>query len=273
MTLISLLLVLSIERLTTQSSVWQADRYVERYFNAWNAKQLFDRDSASWWLWAALFLPAVGLFFLLELLDNGFFSFVISTVILMVCVGCPALRSTYKCYLQAANRGDMQACSMYADQLGHNEDESTFGENLVWLNYQHYAAIVILFAVFGAGGAVLYVVLRGFNERLKQREHDLYPQSQMIKAVVDWVPVRITALGFLLVGHFSRALPVWLGYFADPAVSAKSMLSRVSKAAEDVDPHEGDCTEEPCTLVKLAKRNVMFILVVISVLTLSGWID
>ena len=192
----------------------------------------------------------------------------------MICVGCPALRATYKCYLQAANRGDMQACSMYADQLGHDaHSQGSFGQNLIWLNYQHYAAVVIWFAAFGAAGSVLYVLARGFSQKLEESEHPLAGQANSLMAIIDWVPVRITALGFLLVGHFSRALPIWIGYLPDPSISAKQLLADVSKAAEEVEPDENDCTEEPCTLVRLAKRNVMFILVIISLLTLSGWID
>jgi AmpE protein len=76
-----------------------------------------------------------------------------------------------------------------------------------------------------------------------------------------------------LVGHFSRAFPTWLGYLPDPAVQAKTLLLAVSKQAEEIEPDENDCTEEPCTLVRLAKRNVMFLLVIIALLTLSGWID
>jgi AmpE protein len=98
-------------------------------------------------------------------------------------------------------------------------------------------------------------------------------QVKRLLDIVDWIPVRITALGFLLVGHFSRAFPTWLGYLPDPAVQAKTLLLDVSKQAEEIEPDENDCTEEPCTLVRLAKRNVMFLLVIIALLTLSGWID
>ena len=51
------------------------------------------------------------------------------------------------------------------------------------------------------------------------------------------------------------------------------MCIKFSKKAEEIEPDENDCTEEPCTLVRLAKRNVMFLLVIIALLTMSGWID
>ena len=85
--------------------------------------------------------------------------------------------------------------------------------------------------------------------------------------------MRITSLGFLLVGHFSRALPIWLGHFFAVNLSAKKLLVDVTQAAEEIEPDERDYTEEPCTLVKLAKRNILFLMAVISGLTLGGWLS
>ena len=277
MTLISLLLVLSIERIAIQSQMWQADAYFDKYQNIIQQRGWLSdvtNSANAWFLFGVIFIPSVFLYVLLQQVDSSLLSLVIETAILMVCVGCPTLRATYKCFLQAANRGDMQACSMYADQLGHDDSgPRSFGQNLIWLNYQHYAAVVIWFAAFGAAGSVLYVLARGFSQKLEEMEHPLAGQASTLIAILDWIPVRITALGFLLVGHFSRALPIWIGYLPDPSVSAKQLLADVSKAAEEIEPDEHDCTEEPCTLVRLAKRNIMFILVAISLLTLSGWID
>jgi AmpE protein len=273
MTLISLLLVLTIERLTTQSKYWQAELYLGRYQEWIKARNWIKESSSGWALFALIFIPSLLLFYIGQQIDNSLLSLIFNASLLMVCIGCPGLRATYKCFLQAANRGDLQACSMYADQLGHDENSiQSFGQNLVWLNYRHYAAVVIWFTVFGAAGAVAYTLARGFEERLTESEHELAAQAANIMKILDWVPVRVTALGFLLVGHFSNALPIWLGYLADTTIPAKTILAEVSKAAEDIEPDEFDCTEEPCTLVKLAKRNVMFILVVISLLTLTGWV-
>lgn len=274
MTLISLILVLAAERVATQSKYWQAETYTNKYLRVVESRQWLGETANSWVLLAVISVPSLVLFFVLGQVHSSLLTLIFDTAILMICIGCPALRATYKCFLQAANRGDLEACSLYADQLRHTDKtQVSFGQNLVWLNYQHYAAVVIWFVIFGAPGAVFYVLVREFHQALTEKQHPLTEQANHVMAIVDWVPVRITALGFLLVGHFSRALPVWLGYFPDPSVSAKTLLSDVSKAAEEIEPDERDCTEEPCTLVKLAKRNIMFILVVISVLTLSGWLD
>lgn len=274
MTLISLLLVLLVERVTTKSQFWQVGFYTNKYFQSVESRGWFDSSSKSWMLALVIFVPVIVVYFVVQEFSGGLLELVISTAILMICVGCPAIRATYKCFLQAANRGDLQACSMYEDQInGDKNDNISFGLNLVWQNYRHYTAVILWFAACGAAGAILYVLVRELDSKLSDKNEQVTNQVKRLLNLVDWIPVRITALGFLLVGHFSRAFPTWLGYLPDPAVQAKTLLLDVSKKAEEIEPDENDCTEEPCTLVRLAKRNVMFLLVIIALLTLTGWID
>lgn len=273
MTLISLIVVLLAERMAIQSRYWQANFYTSKLFDQLQRRDIIKPEMLSATFIAIIALPSLMLFILLQQIDSSFLRLIIDTAILLVCVGCPALREIYKNYLQAANRGDFQASSMYANQLGHEVDSpATFGQMLVWLNYQHYAAVIIWFALLGPAGCVLYVLSRALHERTIEQQQDSQPISHKIMHVLDWIPVRVTALGLLLVGHFSNALPIWLSHFANVQVPAKTLLCEVARAAEEIEPDDSDCTEEPCTLVRLAKRNVMFLVVVISILSLTGWL-
>lgn len=89
----------------------------------------------------------------------------------------------------------------------------------------------------------------------------------------DWLPVRIAALGYMFVGHFSKAMPVWLESLFDNQKPTHQVLIDVAEKSEDIIVNKEDCTAEPCLLVKLAKRNVLLILAVISTLTLVGLIN
>ncbi|MDP5039508.1 MAG: beta-lactamase regulator AmpE [Paraglaciecola sp.] len=273
MTIISLLLVLLVERVTTKSRYWQFEFYFNHLFSSLTTKQNADSTNNYGGL-ALILVPPIVVFVLVQYLAAGLIAFIISTAILMVCVGCPAVRATYKCYLQAANRGDLEACSLYAEQLS-NDDEGmeSFGRNLVWQNYLHYAAVILWFTALGAAGALLYVLAREVNKQLQSTQQLGASVTQQVMHILDRLPVRITALGFLLVGHFSRAFPTWLSYVLNPHISAKNLLLDVARQAEEIELDKNDCTEEPCTLVRLAKRNVKFILVAIALLTLTGWIN
>lgn len=274
MTIISLLLVLLVERVTTKTQYWQFEFYFKKCLSS-SPIMLGEKSSVEpWWLAGLIFLPVILVYFIVQTLSGGLIELVLSTAILMLCVGCPAVRATYKCFLQAANRGDIEACSLYAEQISESDEGiENFGKNLVWQNYLHYAAVILWFTALGASGALLYVLSRETHKQLKLNDNAAADYTQTLMHLLDWVPVRITALGLLLVGHFSRAFPSWLGYLFDMQISAKSLLLDVAKKAEEVEPDENDRAEEPCTLVRLAKRNIMFIVVAIALLTLSGWIN
>jgi AmpE protein len=73
----------------------------------------------------------------------------------------------------------------------------------------------------------------------------------------------------LIVGHFTNALSAWFDILLHPTISTYDALAKVSKAAEDV----GDCDaylNEPLQLVKLVKRNIVFMLMALSLLTMIG---
>ena len=274
MTIISLLLVLLVERVTTKSQYWQFEFYFNKYLQSSRLSPTSEDGQRSWWWLALIAVPVIALYLLVQFAVSGLLELILSAAILMVCVGCPSVRATYKCFLQAANRGDLEACSLYADQIGEpDESLESFGRNLVWQNYLHYAAVILWFTALGASGALLYALSRETFKHLKASQHPSASDARLLMHVLDWIPVRITALGFLLVGHFSRAFPTWLTYLLDPQVPAKTLLVNVAKQAEEVELDETNCAEEPCTLVRLAKRNVMFIVVSIALLTLSGWIN
>lgn len=272
MTLISLLLVLAIERATNKTTYWQSGFYTSRYA-AWLEKHdILSPDTSRQILLAIVLIPALVIGLVLYQLDAFFITFIVNTVVLMVCIGCPELRQSYRGYLQAASREDTEASVLYAEQLGYPCDSgNSLGQCLVWVNYRHYAAVAIWFVVFGAAGALFYVLSAYLLRYLKQHEHPQQANWMQVMEVIDWVPVRLHTLGLLVVGHFSRGLTIWLEYFRE--TSARKMVTDVAQAAEYVEPEGIECTDEPCTMVRLVKRNMMALLVLVAVLTLAGLIS
>lgn len=273
MTLVSLLIVLSVERFAHLGKHWRIDYYLSCY-----QQFMLAHTGLSRFPYLLVALPALLLFGLLFWLDSSFVNLLVGSVVLMTSVGCPLLRQHYKDFLQAAGRDDRQACDLYSEQLGHQaQGETSFAQDLVWLNYRHYMAVVIFFIALGPAGALFYATARYFDEHLTNdsngQNSSALSNLPELMHLLDWLPVRITALGMLVVGHFSRAFPVWLSLFSEPQLHAKRLLCQVARAAEEVDIDQDDLATEPQMLVKLAKRNMGFVLIVVSVLTLSGWIS
>ena len=270
MILLSLLLALALERVVDKPRLWQARTYMGMYVRGFSQYLGKDEKSSLGMVWVWIALPALLTALVIWLLPGIFLEFLFSLAVLFVCLGCPEERQEYRQYLQAVNRGDTEACCLHADQMGHDENRGmSFGQTLMWINYRHYAAVILWFAACGATGAVLYVVARNLLQIFEHIEHPYTRQCHDIVKILDWIPVRIVALGYVLMGNFSRAFPVWLGYFGDTKTSALTLLCAVGRAAEDhVSPE--DTSVEPVTMLQLAKRTMLFLLVFISILTISG---
>ena len=298
MSLLSLLIALGAER-TLSAHAWRFNFYYQYYANFFG-KNFTAKQGATAKV-VFILLPVIATYLLLALIDNEAIQFVLSTLILIVCFGCTTTRNSYKSYLQAAFRGEDTTTKMHHEQLlsDKNLPNMGFGQALIWLNYRYYIAIMLYFTVFGAVGALFYRLLTTVIEHKEaaciakayetdtattdEQQSDETHEGDSVPDIIqgcqshhdvlfwlDWIPVRIASFGYMFVGHFSRAMPTWLESLFDSQKPTHQVLIDVAEKSEDIMINENDCTEEPCLLVRLAKRNVLLLLAVIAILTLAG---
>lgn len=290
MTLISLLIVMAMERVTSKAPEWHVHALVGKYIQFLQGRDWFSNTASVLSMLLIILVPAL-LVYLIELVfNNGFVTFLLQLTVLWICLGCPITRKSYKMYLQAAVRKDFEACSLHSLSFGNDGgDLDKVGQQLVFINYRQYAAVIVAFILLGIPGVIIYSIAKELqlfmhkmsvcgdnplevsDEVMGECEKDKAELAiDKIMHVIDWVPVRITGLGFLIVGHFSRALTLWLPALADTKSTAKEVLTSIAVAAEEVEADQRNCVDEPCILVRLVKRNVLFMLVVVSILTMVG---
>jgi len=276
MSLISLLIALAAERYLS-SRAWQFNTYYKHYLKFIKRSSFIDSPWGS--LIAstvALLLPAVACYLLLDLVDDSLLHLIFSTLVLIVCFGCFTTRDKYKNYLKAAFRGEPTTCELHHQQLQQDKNmkEMSFGQLLVWLNYRYFIAIMVFFVLFGAPGALFYRLLTTVNEGSNLDELEISDEVALSIAKVqfwlDWLPVRVVAFGYMLVGHFSKAMPIWLESLFDVNKAPHQLLITVAEKSEDFMVDVNDCTAEPCLLVRLAKRTLLLCLAVIAILVLTG---
>jgi AmpE protein len=276
MSLISLLIALLSERYLS-NKWWQFNRYYKRYSKlALNDSETESTAKSSIVLMLFLLIPTVVCYIALDQLGDGFLYLVASTIILIISFGCFDTRSAYKRYLVAAFRGETTTCDLIHTELLQNKQlpQMGFGQALIWLNYRYFIAIMLFFVLFGAAGALFYRLLTSINERCvtlnNEEEKPKICISSQLLFIIDWMPVRIIALGYMLVGHFSKAISVWLGNLFDLNMPSHEVLISVAQKSEDFMIDSQDCSAEPCTLVRLAKRTLLLCLAFISILILTG---
>ncbi|MDX2367707.1 MAG: beta-lactamase regulator AmpE [Colwellia sp.] len=309
MSLLSLLIALAAEK-SLSSSVWRFDFYYQKYASLFQRITTFSILKGGTFSYTIfLLLPVAIIYGGLLFIGDGLLHLLISTFILIVCFGCLTTRHSYKQYLHAAFRGEETTSELFHQQLlqDKNLPSMGFGQALIWLNYRYYIAIMLFFTLFGAPGVVFYRLLTTVIEQqngcsLDQStiitDHDnpdeiehLYPKEDILNKYdkdsipaissgckyyhdilfyLDWLPVRITSFGYMFVGHFSKALPIWIESFFDGKKPTHKVLTDVAQQSEDKMIDKDDCTAEPCLLVRLSKRNGLLLLATIASLTLFG---
>jgi AmpE protein len=290
MALISLLIVMALERVTSKSPKWHIHALVGKYIQFLQARNWFSDTASMLSILLIIMLPASLLYVIELLLDNGLVTFALQLAVLWICLGCPITRKNYKNYLQAAVRTDFEACSLHSISFGNEGgDLDKVGQQLVFINYRQYAAVIVAFVLLGVPGVIIYSIakeLQLYAHKMNLCENNPEAVDEEVMAeytnenaaltidqimhVIDWLPVRLTAFGFMVVGHFSRALTFWLPALVDTKSSTKTILTNVAIAAEEVEADQKNCIDEPCILVRLVKRNVLFMLVIVSILTMVG---
>jgi AmpE protein len=294
MTLISMLIALIIERLAVRSEAWQFVFYAKKYLSISHSSALskLSADSKGQYLW--ILLPGIVYAVVLWLVGSSLVTLVLNTLVLLVCIGCWHYRQLYKQYLNASERADNEAAFLTMQQLskdvGLTDADLSYGQRLVWLNFRYYAAVLFWFAVLGGAGAITYALLRQMNEPVSRDKavtlaqegdetaefveatHDIPAVFQQLMFWADWVPARLFGIGLALVGHFSRASTALLAFLGDFSTPADTVVTTVAKAAEPLPDDAYNCAEETACMVQLAKRNVLFFLALVAVLTLSGWL-
>lgn len=285
-TLFALLIVMALERVTSKSKTFHIGTLTQQYFDWAGNKGFTTSDEKSdekndnqqtsdkpSYVSSLLLAGIPGLLFVLLFAWLPlFFEFVVSLFVLWICLGCPITRNTYKQYLAAANREDFQACVLHSMNFGNQGGElSNVGKQLVLVNYRQYASVMLFFVLLGVPGLVFYSIIKELSLQCKQKNNRVLDETPADKILfaLDWIPVRMTTLGFLIVGHFSNALTAWMHVVTEPKINTYDALAKVSKAAEDVSNCNSHLSE-PLQLVKLVKRNIVFVLMAVAVATMVG---
>ena len=86
-------------------------------------------------------------------------------------------------------------------------------EEILRSAYQHLFGVIIWFAVFGPGGALLYRLCQILSLKwgeLDEREFgDFGKVATRVFTWMEWVPLHITAISFAVVGDFEDAMYCW----------------------------------------------------------------
>ncbi|MGC3835820.1 regulatory signaling modulator protein AmpE [Moritella viscosa] len=282
MALISLLLALFIERVVHLSAKLQLDNVLQRYLYPLLPSFI---NQGLFGTLAIIALPTAVMYSLLDAISGlyyGAFTVLAWLMLLLMSFGGSDYRRDYRQYLKALSRNDLEAKGTYAGCLDVNCERfcatlltEAVAQQLVWINYRFYFAVIFYFVVLGPVGLTMYVVARSYHKYIIQHHNNQLNRSGIhrVMRVVDWLPARLTMFGYAVVAEEQTALPQSLRSWRDLSTPEFDLLGKVVCLASKANVTTDKCYDYTCYLVQLAKRNIIFFVTIISLLTINGTIN
>lgn len=251
MTLVTILIVLLIDRLVWQDDSLRQHRwfdgYLDRLFKLatgqWLAKQ---RQGALWVL-----LPPLLVVILVQWLAGHTAGLVIGTVVLLFALGPRDLGRASRTYLDARDRGDEQRAQAEAEALAGGQAPTTepqrslaVADGLLRACNPRLFAPILWFVLLGPLGAALYR-LAALTDAQAGRQGlapaGLAGSARRLLGLLDWLPARLTSAAFAAAGSFDAVGRAWRSH-TPPAEAeerdADTLLCATGRAALDSWPDE-----------------------------------
>ncbi|RUO42905.1 hypothetical protein CWE15_05760 [Aliidiomarina taiwanensis] len=261
MIVFSLFIALVLERLRITPEGWQVNDAARRFDTWLSEHETYGkaRGHATFGPFLLL-LPAFLLAVLMLFNISGFAILLLNILVLTLAFNCRPYREALKRWYLATERDDTESQATARRELLPDDSALSLGQQLVWLNFRYFFAVIVWFILLGAPGVLGYIFLRANAERISR-----------FMGWVDWLPVRIAGVAFLLVGHFSNALQPWLSSLKATPDNQDVLLS-LAEAAEAFPGDSEEESAEPQAMLGLARRATIILLVAVAVATLMGWL-
>lgn len=195
-----------------------------------------------WWiLMVTVVLPLVVLALVLVIVGSvayGWLALPIHLLVLIYSLGRGDVKATLGSFRDACRRGDQEAAVLVAERdLGvqaENEEQLLGGAQtyLLWQIYQGFFAVIFWYFVLGPVAALAYRLLALASEHGKTPA--LVERATQARHAFDWMPVRLLAASFALVGNFVAVSRVMLSELLNWNISASRLISKVGCVAGEV---------------------------------------
>lgn len=222
MTLLAIVFALLIEQLRPLRVEWLNDgldawaEHLDRRFNAGERRH----GIAAWIVGAVVPSVLVLAVWLLAWRFDWLLALLLGVGVLYLTVGFRQFSHHFTGIHVALREGEVrQARQLLAawtgldtERLGSAEVARLAIERALLASYHHVFAPLFWFMVLGPAGAVLYRLAMHFDTawRRKDAEDGRFGEfAHQAFAVIDWLPVRVTAASFAIVGDFEDAVYCW----------------------------------------------------------------
>lgn len=240
MSFLVLLLVLWIEKLSNWRQRLQRDRaWLRQLDGAAASRPLAGRPWLALGIWVVLPLVALALVLtLLQPLAYGWLALPVHLLVVVFALGRGDVQADLGSFRDAWRRGDTQGALHVAERdLGLRVEEGDdllmrVQEHLVWQAYQSFFAVIFWYFLLGPVAALAYRLLALAEEHAASPA--IREQARQVRHAFDWVPVRVLAASFSLVGNFVAVSRVLLHELLNWEMPAERFVVIAGRAAGEL---------------------------------------
>lgn len=239
MSFLVILLVLWVEKFSAGRLRIQQDGF---WLGLLQRVQQGSLQQAPWLCLAALVLMpvlALGLVLLmLEPLAYGWLALPVHLLVLIYSLGRGDVLAALGPFRDAWRRGDAQAAYHVAERdLGLQPEEGVallpqVQGHLLWQAYQSFFAVIFWYLLLGPMAALAYRLLALSAEHAEQPA--LRERAVQLRHAFDWLPSRVLASSFALVGNFVAVSRALLHELLSWDISAMQLVAKAGRAAGEM---------------------------------------
>lgn len=291
MILVSLLIILFLEyqfKISQQmASRLQSHRWLRDWHDLIVGKSAETRPEL---IFSLIILLPVLLVFWLTSLEGGFFlwlfQFLLTLFVLSYALGPIDQNQHLSAYFEAVERQDFQAAFIEVQENLNQkscqiapEDFESLGRLVTELilrqcNFRLFG-VLFYFILLGIAGALAYTLICNLEFYVRDNEQSrVKDTARKVRAVVDWLPQRITALLYGLAGDFNGAMAQFLPFAFKSTELSAGMLENTGLGAMgiDVSHREDEVITENREALALVSRSTKVFILIIAIMTVFGWL-
>ena len=299
MSLLAILISLILEKLLPPTHGLRSLAWIESY-QQWVHTRLTNhpkwRGTPS--LLIIVLPPLTGIATLQYLLNDllVFLGFVFSIIVLTYSLGPKNKRQLAREYLDAEERGDTgNAESMLQDIVSSTtstplpEDKLSrtrrLTDYLLIQTHEQLLAIFFWFVILGPMGAMLYrltVELQQAGDATETGDAEFHAAVIRLHYILAWIPGRLTALSYAVMGSFVHALHAWqnasheeIDTNNNTSPQIHHLLLHIGQAALQLDKHPPQDDSQHNDAIRetldLCGRSLVAWITVLALMTLAGW--
>jgi membrane protein required for beta-lactamase induction len=280
MALISVIIALILDRLLRDYHDLRDLNWFEYYSGV--ISRLLPLDNAGIKLFCILLLP-LGLIALIQYaLHDWLFGlpyFMFGVMVLIYCLGPACLASDIEAYLDARSLGDSDEAMHYAGVLTEHAastvpDQQTADVTraILFAANQRIFSVLLWFVLLGPVGAVCYRFIANLA-RQYEADAELTQLASKLYAQLAWLPARMLAVGYALMGSFEGAYHGYKDCAIDTDLDSSNFDVLVTTglgAIKDYAAHDEVSSIHAARA--LVMRAVLLWVTVLALLTLGGWL-